>query len=70
MYVKAFIVNVNKSLKRFFLELHINIVNGITLQSFWFICIRRKLFTSTNEATLVKGGSNPNDKYVLSERAL
>ena len=37
MYVKAFIVNVNKRLKPFFLEQHINIVNRVTLQSFWFI---------------------------------
>ena len=32
MYVKAFIVNVNKRL-----EQYINIVNRVTLQSFWFI---------------------------------
>ena len=38
VYVKAFIVNVNKCLKRFFLEQHINIVNRVTLQSFWLIC--------------------------------
>ena len=38
MYVKAFIVNVNKCLKPFFLEQHINIVNIVTLQSVWFIC--------------------------------
>ena len=37
MYVKAFIVIVNKRLKPFFLEQHINIVNRVTLQSFWFI---------------------------------
>ena len=37
MYVKAFIVNVSKSLKPFFLEQHINIVDRVTLQSFWFI---------------------------------
>ena len=37
MYVKVFIVNVNKLLKPFFLEQHINIVNRVTLQSFWFI---------------------------------
>ena len=35
MYVKAFIVNVNKRLKPFFLEQHINIVNRVTLQCFW-----------------------------------
>ena len=34
MYVKAFIVNVNKCLKPFFLEQHINIVNIVTLQAF------------------------------------
>ena len=34
MYVKAFIVNVNKSLKPFFSR----IVNIVALQSFWFIC--------------------------------
>ena len=38
MYVKAFIVNVTKCLKPFFLEQHINIVNKVTLQRFWFIC--------------------------------
>ena len=38
MYVKAFIVNVNKCLKPFFLEQHINIVNIVTLQSVRFIC--------------------------------
>ena len=37
VYVKAFIVNVNKCLKPFFLE-HINIVKRVTLQSFWLIC--------------------------------
>ena len=37
MYVKNFIVNVNKRLKPFFLEQHINIVNRVTLQSFWYI---------------------------------
>ena len=34
MYVKVFIVNVNKRLKPFFLEQHINIVNRVTLQGF------------------------------------
>ena len=38
MYVKAFIVNVNKCLKPFFLEQNINIVNRVMLQSFWLIC--------------------------------
>ena len=38
MHAQAFIVNVNKGLKLFFLEQHINIVNRVTLQSFWFIC--------------------------------
>ena len=38
VHVKAFIVNVNKCLKPFFLEQHINIVNRVTLQSFWLIC--------------------------------
>ena len=37
MYVKAFIINVNKCLEPFFLEQHINIVNRVTLQCFWFI---------------------------------
>ena len=37
VYVKAFIVNVDKPLKPFFLEQQINIVNRVTLQSFWFI---------------------------------
>ena len=36
MFVKSFMVNVNKRLKPFFLEQHINIVNRVTLQSFWF----------------------------------
>ena len=39
MYVKAFKVNVNKCLKPFFLEQHINIVNTVTLQSFLYISI-------------------------------
>ena len=34
-FVKAFIINVNKCLKPFFLEQHIGIVNRVTLQSFW-----------------------------------
>ena len=38
VHVKAFIVNVNKCLKPFFLEQHINIVNRVTLQSFLFNC--------------------------------
>ena len=38
VHFKAFTVNVNKCLKLFFLEQHINIVNRVTLQSFWFIC--------------------------------
>ena len=38
VHVKAFIVNVNKRLKPFFLEQHINIVNRGTLHSFWFNC--------------------------------
>ena len=38
VHVKTFIVNVNKCLQLFFLEQHINIVNRVTLQSFWFIC--------------------------------
>ena len=38
VHVKAFIVNLNKCLKLFFLEQHINIVNRVPLQSFWFIC--------------------------------
>ena len=37
MYVKVFAVNVNKRLKPSFLEQHINSVNRVTLQSFWFI---------------------------------
>ena len=38
VYVKAFIDNVNKCLKPFILEQHINIVNRVTLQSLLFIC--------------------------------
>ena len=34
MYVKAFIVKVNKCPKPFFLEQHINTVNTVTLQSY------------------------------------
>ena len=41
MFVKAFIVNVNKCLIPFFLDQHINIINTVTLQSFWFICNKR-----------------------------
>ena len=36
-YVKAFIINVNKCLKPFFLEQHKNIAKRVTLQCFWFI---------------------------------
>ena len=43
VYVKAFIANVNKCLKPFFLEQHTNSVNRVTLQSFSFICSIRKL---------------------------
>ena len=45
MYVKGFIVNVNKCLKPFYLDQHINSVNTVTLQSFWFIytCIKYHL---------------------------
>ena len=32
MYVKAFVVNVNKRLKHFFLEQHINIVNRVHIR--------------------------------------
>ena len=38
VYVKAFIVNVNKCLKSFFLEQHISVVNTVAHQSFCFIC--------------------------------
>ena len=34
MYDKAFIINVNKCSKPFFLEQHIDIVNRVTLQAF------------------------------------
>ena len=34
VYVKDFIINVNKCLKPFFLEQHIDIVNRVTLQAF------------------------------------
>ena len=40
VYVKAFLVNVHKCMKcmkPFFLEQHINIVNRVTFQRFWFI---------------------------------
>ena len=35
VYVKALIINVNKCLKPFFLEHHIDLVNRVTLQSIW-----------------------------------
>ena len=35
VYVKAFIINENKCPKPLFLEQHIDIVNRVTLQSFW-----------------------------------
>ena len=38
VYVKVFIVNVNKCPKPFILVQHINIVNRVTLQRFWLIC--------------------------------
>ena len=43
MYVKAFIVNENKCLKPFFLEQHINIVNTVTLQNFWYFGYRERI---------------------------
>ena len=45
VYAEAFIVNVNKCLKHFFQEQHINIVNRVTFQSFWFIfrCMPKRL---------------------------
>ena len=50
MYAKAFIGNVNKRLKPFFLEHHINIENRVTLQSFWFIfsCFERSWLLGNN----------------------
>ena len=45
MYVNAFAVYVNKCLKPFFLEQHINIVNRGMLQSLWFICSKPASFT-------------------------
>ena len=35
--VKLFVVNVNKRLSPFCLEQHINIVNRVKLQIFWFV---------------------------------
>ena len=35
VYAKAFIMNINKGLGPFFLEQLIDIVNRVTLQSFW-----------------------------------
>ena len=58
VHVKAFIVNVNKCLKPFFLEQYINIVNRVTLQSFWFIC-------SCLSYTQIKDSSN-NHLHTLS----
>ena len=60
VHVKAFIVNVNKRLKPFFLEQHINIVNRGTLQSFWFNC-------SCLSYTQIKDCSN-NHLHTLSTK--
>ena len=60
VHVKAFIVNVNKCLKPFFLEQHINIVNRVTLQSFWFIC-------SCLSNTQIKDSSNNHVHTLLSK---
>ena len=60
VHVKAFIVNVNKCLRLFFLEQHINIVNRVTVQSFWFIC-------SCLSCTQIKDSSN-NHLQTLSTK--
>ena len=62
VHVKAFIVNVNKCLKLFFLEQHINIVNRVTLQSFWFNC-------SCLSYTQIKDSSN-NHLHTLSTKLI
>ena len=57
LYVKAIIVNVNKWLKPFFLWQHINIVNTVTLQSFWFIfriSIFRKVGYLINQIMVIR----------------
>ena len=61
VHVTAFIiVNVNKCLKPFFLEQHINIINRVTLQSFWFNC-------SCLSYTQIKDSSN-NHLHTLSTK--
>ena len=62
VYVKAFIVNDKKCPKPFFLVQHINIVNRVTLQSFWLIC-------SCLSYTQRKDGSN-NHLHTLSTKLI
>ena len=49
MYVKAFIVNVNKCLKLFSLTKY-QYYNTVTLQSFWFICSLAIILIGKREA--------------------
>ena len=60
MYVKAFIVNVNKCRRPFFLEQHINIVNRVTLRSFWFICNIAIIFLSISLNMCFRSSIDPS----------
>ena len=66
MYVKSVIVNVNKCLNPFFLDQHINSVNTVTLQRFWFICsfvifqgIRTSIAKKPYIFVIFQGGLDP-----------
>ena len=67
VYVKVFMVNVSKRLKPFFLEQHINIVNRVTLQSFWFIfnCIILRHYLSINTKRIIKSLKRHQNNCIL-----
>ena len=73
MFVKAFIVNVNKRLKPFFLEQHINSVNNVTLQSFWFIFNFveknkvRKTEKDSNDEESIQSSTTPVPGYQMGK---
>ena len=68
MYVKAFITNVSKCLNPFFLEQHINIVNRVTLQSFWFI-FRLQVASSYNAFNIYRRELAPGTVSLTGDRA-
>ena len=68
VYVKALLVNINKfhAWNPFFLEQHINIVNKVTLQTFWFICTCK---LDTNNITSQRTNWRRCDVYHFPSRS-